>query len=340
MLFTNLLAAAFTGLVGLVAAQTPGACTGTCQGYSHDPSVIRRVSDGTYFRFSTGNKISVATAPALSGPWTLTGSALPSGSKINLSGNQGKPSVNSQRPRAFHLWAPDINGPIGGYYYLYYSVSTFGSQASAIGVARSTTMDVGTWTDLGATGIASSSGSAYNAIDGNLVATASGGYAMTFGSFWSDLYQVPMASTPTATAGTSVQVAYNGTGSHALEGPYVFYRSGYYYLFFSSGVCCGYDSSRPAQGEEYRINVCRSTSVNSGYVDKNGKSCTSGGGSTVLASHGNVYGPGGQGVFADTNSGGTILYYHYVNTNVGYADGQKTFGWNVLSWSTGWPVAT
>jgi hypothetical protein len=29
-----------------------------------------------------------------------------------------------------------------------------------------------------------------------------------------------------------------------------------------------------------------------------------------------------------------------VNTNVGYADGKKTLGWNVLSWSTGWPVAT
>lgn len=90
----------------------------------------------------------------------------------------------------------------------------------------------------------------------------------------------------------------------------MFYRSNYYYLFWSEGVCCGYDSSRPATGEEYKIRVCRSASVTGPFVDKDGVSCTNGGGTTVLASHGSVYGPGGQGIMTDP-SAGTVLYYHY-----------------------------
>lgn len=37
----------------------------------------------------------------------------------------------------------------------------------------------------------------------------------------------------------------------------------------------------------------------------------------MLGSHDNVYGPGGQGVYEDPEVG-TVLYYHYVDTNVGY----------------------
>jgi arabinan endo-1,5-alpha-L-arabinosidase len=64
----------------------PGDCSGTCTN-AHDPSIIRR-ADGTYYRFSTGGKIAVHTAPSLTGPWTYRGAALPSGSSINLAGNQ------------------------------------------------------------------------------------------------------------------------------------------------------------------------------------------------------------------------------------------------------------
>lgn len=64
----------------------PLACSGTCTN-AHDPSIIRRSSDGTYFRFSTGGKIAVHTASTLLGPWTYKGAALPSGSSINLAGN-------------------------------------------------------------------------------------------------------------------------------------------------------------------------------------------------------------------------------------------------------------
>jgi arabinan endo-1,5-alpha-L-arabinosidase len=72
-------------------------------------------------------------------------------------------------------------------------------------------------------------------------------------------------------------------------------------------------------------------------VDAAGASCLTGGGTIVLASHDNVYAPGGQGVYNDPVEG-WVLYYHYVNTNIGYADGEKQFGWNKISWNNGWPT--
>ena len=44
-----------------------------------------------------------------------------------------------------------------------------------------------------------------------------------------------------------------------------------------------------------------------------------------------------RGVFTDT-SRGLVLYYHYADTDVGLADADYLFGWNTLSWSSGWPV--
>lgn len=81
---------AYAAAIGLFSALTngypaPGPCSGSC--YIHDPALVRRESDGVYFRFSTGNKISYASAPSIEGPWTDIGSMLPGGSKIPLPGN-------------------------------------------------------------------------------------------------------------------------------------------------------------------------------------------------------------------------------------------------------------
>lgn len=60
------------------------ACSGICNN-AHDPALIRR-DDGTYYRFSTGGKIAIHSAPSITGPWTYKGAAISAGSKINLNG--------------------------------------------------------------------------------------------------------------------------------------------------------------------------------------------------------------------------------------------------------------
>lgn len=154
-----------------------------------------------------------------------------------------------------------------GKYYLYYSVSSFGTQNSAIGVATSPNMDAGTWTDHGSTGVESSSGDPYNAIDGNLFITSSGTNLLTFGSFYGDIYQAPLSSDALTWRGADIyNVEYNATGSRPSEGPFLFEYGDYFYLFWSSGSCCGYDSDRPAPGDEYKVMVCRSSSATGDFV--------------------------------------------------------------------------
>ncbi|OGM47505.1 arabinan endo-1 [Aspergillus bombycis] len=276
----------------------PGACSGACN--IHDPALIQN-DDGTYYRFSTGNNISFASASSIEGPWTALGSVLPGGSSIENSGR--------------HL--------------------TCRSQESAIGLATSETMEEGTWTDQGSIGVTSTTGNQYNAIDANLLVDGSANY-LTFGSFWQDIFQVTLNGDATSSTSTPVNVAFDPADTHPVEGAYLYKYGDYYYLFYSWGTCCGYDQTMPAAGQEYKIKVCRSNVWLMMQVDANGVACTDGGGTVVLESHDNVYGPGGQGVYTDPSLG-PVLYYHYVDTTIGYGDSQKLFGWNAIDFSSGWP---
>jgi arabinan endo-1,5-alpha-L-arabinosidase len=159
-------------------------------------------------------------------------------------------------------------------------------------------MDVGSWTDHGSTGVASSKGKPYNAIDGNLIQDDSGQFHMAFGSFWQDLFISPIQGPSGSEAGlrrtgSDKQIAFQPSGEHAVEAAYIYKHDGAYFLFFSAGKCCGLDKNRPAKGAEYKIMACKSTGGPSGpYVDKSGKRCTEGGGTAVLPSHDWVYAPG------------------------------------------------
>jgi arabinan endo-1,5-alpha-L-arabinosidase len=197
---------------------------------------------------------------------------------------------------------------------MYYSVSAGGSHTSAIGYATSPTMEYGTWTDHGATGIASTDSTPYNAIDPTLfLDPKTGSYYMTFGSYWDGIYLVEMnsAATQVASGATYTNLAYAPSGNHALEGSNMYYRDNYYYLFTSAGQGGSFTAgSLPASGVEYHVLVCRSSSITGPFVDSTGASCLNGGGTLLLASHDYVYAPGGQGIFEDPTYG-TVLYYHY-----------------------------
>lgn len=225
-----------------------------------------------------------------------------------------------------YCWqAPDVSY-IDGTYYLYYSMSKFGTQESAIGYATSKTMDVGSWTDHPAPVITSVVGSPYNAIDANYI-NVNGTHYLNFGSFWRDIYQAKMSS-PSQPSGGPYQISYNARET-AMEGAFMFKHGGHYYLFYSKGSCCGFDKKRPARGAEYKIMVCRSTSVTGGFVDQSGQSCTNGGGTVVLESHDYVYGPGGQGVIQDRKHG-PVLYYHYGKGSSVLLSGVLAYVWRLV----------
>lgn len=154
---------------------------------------------------------------------------------------------------------------VDGTYYMYYASSTLGSQSSTIGVASSTTLEVGSWTDHGEIGVTSSSSTPYNAIDPNWI-TIGGTPYLQFGSYWDGIYQVEMTDSLTSSGSTPTNLAYNASGNHAIEAAFMFERGGYYYLTFSSGQAQNYISSPPAQGAEYRIVVCRSQTGTGDFV--------------------------------------------------------------------------
>ena len=240
-------------LIGLVAGYAdPLPCQGICND-THDPSLIQRKSDGTYYRFATGGGIDIHTAPTIEGPWMYAGVVLPNGSSIS-------------NPGSDDAWAPDVH-LVDGTYYCYYAVSSFGTQESAIGIATSKSMDPGTWTDHGSTGLSSTNGDSYNTIDPNLHQSPEGTMYMTFGSFWNDIFQTTLSADALSISGvTPYNIEYNSTGTRPSEGSYVFKQNHHFYLFWSSGICCGYDTSRPAPGDEYKIMVCRSDKITGPYV--------------------------------------------------------------------------
>ena len=111
-------------------------------------------------------------------------------------------------------------------------------------------------------------------------------------------------------------------------------------LFFSSGSCCNLNRKTLSPGDEYKIMVCRSERLDGDYVDAEGRSCVDGGGTMVLASHGDIYAPGGQGVYFDEDRSGPVMYYHYLRESSGIGNHQVYFGWNPMDFSSGWPRLT
>jgi arabinan endo-1,5-alpha-L-arabinosidase len=283
----------------------PEPCTGACSSV-HDPALARR-ADGTWLRFSTLANISIASAPALTGPWTKQGAMLPQGTSIKLRDDQT-------------LWAPDVFFA-NNQFYAYYSVSHSGWQGSEIGVATSAMGNAGTWTDHGSVGIPHSKD--YNIIDANFFRECETcPNRWSFGSAWQGMYQTSLTSdylkwsgeTPKLIVYNSTYPAVPQTWVSIVEGAFLFWwkvgGTKYYYLFFSSGACCNSAGDLEAKGDEYKIMVCRATSATGPFFDEAGKNCaTQNGGTLVLGSHGNVYAPGGQGVAVD--AGRIVLYYHY-----------------------------
>ena len=281
---------------------------------SHDPSMIR--TPAGYVLFSTHNGVETRTSPDRV-RFTRTTAAIPGGAAWAGPYTGGDPNA---------IWAPDVSFH-DGTYWLYYSVSTFGSNRSAIGLATSPTGQPGSFTDRGLV-YESRPGDDFNAIDPSLLVDFEGRWWLVFGSFWSGIKLIridPATGMQSSVDRTRYSLA--SRPDTQIEGPTIVAQDGFYYLFVSVGLCCrGLDST-------YRILVGRATSPTGPYLDRSGQNMLAGGGTELLASHGRVVGPGGASVMSDVD--GDYLVYHYYD---GAAGGAVRLGLNRITWQDGWPT--
>jgi len=283
--------------------------------FVHDPVIIKQ--DGTWYIYYTAQGI---------------------GYKSSTNGTywQNRGRIFNPNP-AWHiqlvpendgnLWAPDISY-INGTYYLYYSVSSFGSSHSVIGLATNSTLNPGdpnyNWVDQGDV-IRSYDDSDYNCIDPNIVLDDNGNPWLAFGSFWSGIKLVELdPNTMKPRSGYQLySIAYNST----IEAPFIVHRNGYYYLFVSFGYCCrGVDST-------YNIRVGRSQSLTGPYTDRDGVSMMNSGGTLIDDGDSRWIGPGHNAVYLSGDT--AILVNHAYDAN---ANGTATLQIRSLYWdSAGWP---
>ena len=285
----------------------------------HDPSTIVR-EDARHFVFGTGVGLRVRSSTNLTdwveerrvfdGPLAWMTNAVP--------GFRG------------HFWAPDVIR-INNRWLLYYSISTFGKQLSAIGLATNPTLNSSStnyaWTDHGAV-IQSKPGDPFNTIDPNLMLDRDGKLWMAYGSYWRGIYLIeldPKTGMRRDTNSVPQRLAWN----ESIEAVCLTRHGDDYVLFVNWGQCCRGTNST------YEVRVGRSKSIGGPYLDRNGKSLVDGGGTEFLQTSGRFVGPGHIGVL---NENGTNWFsYHFYD---GDNFGRSRLANGRLEWdSEGWPRA-
>lgn len=245
-------------------------------------------------------------------------------------------------PGATNIWAPDISF-VNGRYRLYYAVSTFGSNRSAIGLATSPTLDPEApgyrWRDEGLV-VQSTPADDYNAIDPAFVADAQGRQWLALGSFWTGLklFRLDPATGKLLHPGAQpLALAHRPVPAGApsiVEAPYIFEHRGWYWLLASYDYCCkGVNST-------YYTVIARSRSVEGPYRGKDGSSMLAGGGTILLradlAEKERFRGPGHAGHLRDADGTDYIVFHAYDRD----ARGAPTLRLARLRWGAdGWPTA-
>ncbi|MBW4331247.1 arabinan endo-1,5-alpha-L-arabinosidase [Stakelama sp. CBK3Z-3] len=311
----------------------------------HDPEMLRDGS--TYYLFTTGHVgspqglLPMRTSHDLH-EWKFAGPALadiPAWAKEAVPGTSG-------------TWAPHIV-KIGGQYRLYYSISTFAKNRSAIGLLTNNVLDPDApargWQDRGAV-VTTNSDDDYNAIDPAVFTDAKGREWMAFGSFWGGLKMVELdpatgkrlagnpqvysiAARPRLRADATAPGAGSEPGSGAIEAPFVIAHDGRYYLFASFGFCC-----RGAKST-YSTVVGRSDTPTGPYIDRDGTPMMQGGGTEILSSgqgdDSRFVGRGHVSILQDADQD-YIIYHAYDRQ----ANGAPTLRIRRINWTdNGWPVA-
>ncbi len=295
----------------------------------HDPSIIKE--GDTYHIFCTGLGITHWYSTDLK-HWTK---GKPVFQKAPKWTDKVVPGFNNV------MWAPDISY-YNGLYYLYYSVSAFAKNTSAIGVATNKTLNEKDpdyhWEDHGIVVESVPGRDMWNAIDPNLAVDNEGTPWMSFGSFWEGIKLVkldkdrihvtkPQKWYTIATRKRTFGLSDTLPGDAAIEAPFIYQHGDYYYLFVSYDYCCrGVSSS-------YKVKVGRSKKITGPYLDIAGMPMIQGGASTILKGNSHWPGQGHNAILED--NGKTYLVVHaYDATDHGIPKLRIL----PIRWENGWPM--
>lgn len=287
--------------------------------FVHDPSTIVKAGQ-RYFLFGTGRGIRSKSSPDLvhwtDGPPVFA--TPPAWATNAVPGYRG------------HTWAPDVIH-LNGRYHLYYSVSTFGKQVSAIGLVTSPTLDPDSpeyrWTDHGPV-IQSTNGSPFNAIDPSVMRDDDGRLWMAFGSFWQGIHLVEL-DPQTGLRRAADSPVHRLAWKEMIEAACLARHGEFYYLFVNWGRCCRGTNST------YEIRVGRSRAVTGPYLDRDGVDLVAGGGTAFLESTGRFIGPGHVALYREGDT--TWFSYHYYDAD---SRGRSRLALGRLQWDAdGWPSA-
>ncbi|MBA4001291.1 MAG: arabinan endo-1,5-alpha-L-arabinosidase [Brevundimonas sp.] len=236
-------------------------------------------------------------------------------------------------PDAAGAWAPDI-AHFNGRFHLYYSVSTFGSNHSVIGLVSSPTLNPSdpayAWRDDGQV-IASTRQDDFNAIDSNVVRDLNGDWWISWGSFWTGLKIARMDPGTGKPSDDRVHaIARRPEHPGAVEAPFIITHHGWHYLFASFDLCCrGLESS-------YTLVVGRSRDVLGPYLDREGRDMMQGGGSPIIAPSPRYPAFGHNAVLQD--AGQDYLVFHAYDRD---RDSAPVLRVSPIAWSAdGWPGAS
>ena len=289
----------------------------------HDPAIIK--AGDTYYVFSTGPRIPTRSSKDLLDWKGVRPSALP----------ETPQWAKDYVPKAEGIWAPDISFT-NGKYYLYYSVSTFGSNHSCIGLETNTTLNpedpAYKWEDQGLV-IASDTPNSYNCIDPNRIVDTDGNAWLAFGSFWTGIKMRRLNNETGLLSDEDTKLyplAQRFVQFDPIEGAFIIHKDDYYYLFVSFDFCCkGVDST-------YNVCVGRSEKVTGPYVDKAGTEMLKGGGTQVTFPTSRWRGPGHNSILQEDGKE-WIVYHSYDALN----GGMPTLRIVPLQWDKdGWPFTT
>lgn len=290
-----------------------------------DPAVIQG-EDGNFYIFATGRGLPIYRSQNLI-HWEeidrVFDTPVPAWAKEAI-------------PRTEGIWAPDIV-KFKDKYYVYYCVSTFGSQRSVIGVAVNTTLDPASpdykWIDHGMVLESFPDKDDFNAIDIAACQDTDGRAYAVWGSYWGGIKFTelnPDTGKFLKEKPALISVASRpDTRSGAIEGAYLVQKHGYYYMFVSFDSCCdGAEST-------YKVMVGRSKKVEGPYLDFSDKPMTQGGGTLVLANNDNWRGPGHNSVL-QARQGDFIVHHTYDTCHL---DRQRILQIRPIYWTEDkWPV--